>query len=89
MNTPLQRLDELARLPNNWDSYGAKTITGAAIDEARRLIRLCEEPCQPPAIVPTNGGGVQLEWVHPHGLGSDVEIEIGPDGRIIGLWVML
>ena len=89
MSDPLRQLAALATLPDGWDSYGARPIAPAATEEARRLLWLMDDPSQAPSVVPTSRGGVQLEWAHPHGLGSEVEIEIGPDGRIIGLWVML
>jgi len=36
-----------------------------------------------PQVVPTNEGGAQLEW---HKSGTDLEIEVKPDGRVCVLW---
>ena len=59
----------LMALPFNWDSYGAKQIT----PEAMAMVDAV-------AVVPCCHGGDQLEI---HRDGYDIEIEIGPDGRII------
>jgi hypothetical protein len=60
----------LRLLENGWDSYNGKPITAAAIETVERF-----------AVVPCSSGGLQLE-VHRRHLG--IEIEIGPDGRIMG-----
>ncbi len=64
----------LLELKPDWDSYGAKPISAAAI------ITLCGF-----STVPCSDGGIQLE-VHLHGF--DVEIRIGPDGRIESAWIV-
>jgi hypothetical protein len=60
--TTLQSLDP------DWNSYGAKPISGLAIATIDKF-----------ATVPCSDGGIQLE-VHRDGF--DIEIMIGPDGRI-------
>ena len=67
------RLDEIAVLPPNWDSYGGETPWPENVAIARRLALLFG---QPPAVVPTSRGGVQLEW---HGHGFDVEVYVHVD----------
>jgi hypothetical protein len=64
-----ERLAELAGLPDDWNSYGAKRITNEAITTAERL-----------NFTPTSPGGLQIEL---HVKGASVEVEIGPDGRIL------
>jgi hypothetical protein len=64
-----RRLAELADLPEDWNGYGAKRITLEALDTAAQLI-----------FTPTSPGGVQIEL---HVKGASVEVEIGPDGRIL------
>lgn len=62
------RLAELASLERNWNSYGAKPITGFAMDEARRLLSHLPEADQNSCwIVPANDGGLRLEWTWPAG----------------------
>jgi hypothetical protein len=75
-----ETLQGFATLPQGWDSYGAKLIERHAIDSAIELLRRIVQPDTPkPAVVPTNRGGVQIEW---HTRGVDLEIEITPRGEI-------
>ena len=65
------RADNNLRL-ENWDSYGAAPLTDIALNTADLLHSRW-------IAMPTNDGGVQLE-LHTHGI--DLEIEIGPDGKV-------
>lgn len=65
-------LEELKELPANWDSYGAVTITEAALNTANNL-----------TFVPLSNGGIQIEL---HTGGVDMELEIHPDGMIQSLF---
>lgn len=70
----MSRIDHLARLPVDWDSYGAPRIHPAAIHKAVALVELvAESDFEMPHIVPTSTGGVQLEW---HWTYADLEIEL-------------
>jgi hypothetical protein len=89
IETPIQtaftRLDELAELGPNWDSYGADPVTQRAISAARQLLvdivdRLgttALETALPYNIAPLNDGGIQLEWISSR---CRYEVEISPDG---------
>lgn len=68
----LARLDELAKLQPDWDSYGATPITPEAIATARLMLT------ERPAIVPTTKGGIAFEWPSS----AEVNVEIEPDGTI-------
>jgi hypothetical protein len=79
------RLDQLARLPENWDSYGGARPSKDSIRAARSLLLAlsargglpCGRDVNPSHIAPLPIGGVQLEW------GSatmDIEVEVSPDG---------
>src|SRR5206468_4162766 len=60
--------------PENWNSYGARPIRPEIVHVAAQLLRETVNHNTPqPAVVPTVGGGVQLEW---HTGGIDLEIEI-------------
>lgn len=59
-------LDRLAELKPGWDSYGAPALSLAALKVARVML-------DAPQVVPTPGGGIQLEW---HQDGLDIEIVI-------------
>jgi hypothetical protein len=67
---PVQRLDEVAALQDNWDSYGGKAPTAEAVATARQILQS--------TAAPVSGGGVQLDWDN-----GDCDIEIGADGKII------
>lgn len=70
----IQTMRELMDLPPGWDSYGAQIIDFEPIISALELLASLMQPNTPmPAVVPTNRGGVQLEW---HTRGIDLEIGI-------------
>lgn len=64
-------LASLSTLPDDWDGYGAATISDAALAVVRAL-----------HVVPTVNGGVQIEW---HANGWDVEVEVSKDGIPTGV----
>ena len=69
-----------ATLPEGWDSYGANSIERHAIDSAIELLRrIVQHDTPQPAVVPTNRGGIQIEW---HTRGVDLETEITPHGDL-------
>lgn len=80
-------LDDLARLPDDWDSYGAARLTAISISTAHGLLaRLAEDYAGaagdialPWATAPLADGGVQFEWRGP---GGAIEVEIGPEGLL-------
>ena len=73
-------LGRLLAMPRNWDSYGARPIDPASVGAAIELaFSLMTDSTPTPAVVPTSGGGVQLEW---HTRGIDLEIEIRSPSRI-------
>lgn len=82
-----ETLDELARLPEDWDSYGAAPPTAVAISAAHgllanvaeRYVEPTDEDALPWAAAPLADGGVQFEWRGP---GGAIEVEIGPDGGL-------
>lgn len=68
-----RRFGELLELAPNWDSYGACPINPDHAQAAIELLMLVMQDDTPaPTVVPTNRGGVQLEW---HTCGIDLEIE--------------
>ena len=63
----------------NWDSYGAHPVNPECVSYALQLLRSTMQPdTPPPDVVPTSGGGVQIEW---HTRGIDLEIEVVSPGR--------
>lgn len=81
------RLEELARLGENWDSYGGLPPTEVALAAARDFIRdIVHEfapalgwKVDPFVVAPLSDGGVQIEWRTPR---REIELEVGPRGEI-------
>ena len=92
LNASNQRLDELAALPDDWDSYGAPPLSAASITAARNLLLvLARQPdlakvvdANPSHIAPLPSCGVQLEWTGPR---SDIEVEIDAAGILAYLLI--
>ena len=68
-NPVFQRIGKLARLPENWDSYGARPVCKDSISRGvillKELIELrsttgFEIPV--PFVAPLSSGGIQIEW---------------------------
>lgn len=75
----LEALQELLHLPENWNSYGARRVTPEAVVAVIMLIdATMSHDTLPPVVVPTVGGGVQLEW---HTGSIDFEVAVTPSGR--------
>jgi hypothetical protein len=67
-------------LENNWDSYGGRPVHESIAQAAANLIvQLVRASVPEPTVVPTSGGGIQLEW---HTTTVDLEIELASAGRI-------
>ena len=73
------KLEELAALKSNWNSYGALPVRRSCLVATVELLADVMFDHSPnPAIVPTTMGSVQLEW---HRKGIDLEIEVLGPGR--------
>ncbi len=67
------RLEELRRLKPNWNSYGAQEINPAVIDYVRSFLEeYGRGATHGPQIVPTNRGGIQIEW---HRVDGDLDVQ--------------
>ena len=74
----IARLNELLRLPPDWDGYGAEPIDDTtAIRALEFLSEHARTTTPPPSVVPLSDGGIQLEWSRES---IDIEIEFHPDG---------
>jgi len=77
----VQGLKELLDLPSDWNSYGARAVAPSHVDAALQVLsRIMRHDTPAPAVVPTNRGGVQLEW---HTGGIDLEIETFSTQRLL------
>jgi hypothetical protein len=72
-----ERIDSFLKLPENWNSYGAKAIKAHFAKFAGIFVQSVAEPSLPePSVVPTVQGGVQVEW-HTRGIDLEVRFEAG------------
>ncbi len=75
-----KKLEQLSKLPENWNSYGSRPVQAEAIEITANLLSdLVKLKMPEPQIFPVSGGGLQLEWKN---LGRELEIEIRCDRRI-------
>lgn len=73
------RFREYLALPRGWDSYGARTVSRDAVIVAIRI--LAGVARRPDHVLPTSGGGVQLEWDGD----IDLELEVKANGIVESL----
>lgn len=73
----LSRIRRLMALGDNWNGYGERAVHDGALKRAVGVLGVIgvDGPC--PDIVPTSGGGVQLEWTSAD---CEIEVEIPPVG---------
>jgi len=82
-----RRLERLAELADDWDSYGGAAPTMASLRATRSLLSALDQrlgyvmrlDIAPSHIAPLPTGGVQLEWV---GSSRELEVEVGDDGEL-------
>lgn len=75
-----EKVAELMLLPDDWDSYGSRSIQQAAVNQTNKLLDVFSELEMPqPFIVPVPGGGLQFEFQKDK---RELEIEILPDGSL-------
>ena len=73
-------ISELGDLEENWNSYGGRPVDPqCAVKTIIFLLSMLDADTPMPIIVPTNRGGIQLEW---HRSGVDLEIEIESISRL-------
>lgn len=84
----LQRLSALLQLPPGWDSYTARSVRPecAVFALGKVLPAFMRLDLPVPSVVPTNSGGLQLEW---HTRGVDLEVEISQDNRVFAVYELL
>lgn len=72
--TIFSRLEEVVRLPINWDGYGGTPVGfGTAHFTMSMLHSACPVGSPAPQIVPGSDGGLQVEW---HSLEYDIELHV-------------
>ena len=80
LNSARNKLQELSKLPENWNTYGSRPIQPEAIEVTAKLISdLIKLGMPEPHIFPVSGGGIQLEWENSK---CELEIEVMPNKSI-------
>ncbi len=65
-------VEQLTRLPDGWNTYGASSVSASAATQAVTfLVDHAYAEIARPSVVPLTDGGIQLEW---HRGGIDLEI---------------
>jgi len=74
-------LQEILKLPDNWDSYGARRIDKQLVFyAASKVLAPCMQTnTPPPTTVPLNKGGIMFEW---HREGIDLEVRVEAPGSV-------
>lgn len=80
------KLQNLATLGENWDSYGASPIDARSIECAQRLVENLAMiiGVRPPAVGATPDGEAGLSWDGGHWC---LDADVSPDGRISYVFV--
>jgi len=76
-------LDEYTRLPENWDSYGGRSLRAGAIPTTLQLLFLGHRMASLPRLHPLSDGGVGLTW---HRGGCELEILVAANGTVEALF---
>jgi hypothetical protein len=78
-------MHELRFLEPNWNNRGASAPDETAILLALELLHgAASHDTPPPDVVPTVGGGIQLEW---HRCRMDIELEVSPERSVCLYWL--
>lgn len=86
------QIKALARLPEDWDSYGALAVQPCALDLAHRVLKVVSDALldrpdaqlAPYHIAPMPNGGLQIEWRKG---ARSFELWIDPHGKLGALIV--
>lgn len=79
-DTPWGRtLTSFVTLPSGWADGHGNPISATALDAAQTLLQRIDVDRRPPALAPTEGGGVLIEWITAAGIRS---VEILEDGTL-------
>lgn len=70
----LKKLDEIEKLSQNWDEYGAEPLSQRLINETRELLKKIYIQ---PEIFPTATGNIQIEYEKENG--DYLEIQLTPE----------
>ncbi len=86
MNESIEsKLDELAKLEKNWDSYNGDPIGKGALGVARLVAKaMAGFTIDEPNIVPTSNGGISLEWYRA---GREFSLSFRPNGTFDSFFI--
>lgn len=77
----LQDLRRVVTMTADWNGSGERSIHPASAKRAVEILNRLSPTIPRPYIVPLSSGALQLEW---HGPDCSVEVEVPPEGRVIG-----
>jgi hypothetical protein len=69
-----EKIEEFARMPENWDGYGARRISAETTQNALSTLEMFPHNVPMPDIIPNPNGTLSFEWESPVGIGH---LEIG------------
>lgn len=73
-----KKLDYMAKLEHDWDSYGGDPINPEAIETARRILS-DKDTSEDYIVCPSGDGGIAVYWKSG---GCEMHLEIEPDGGL-------
>jgi hypothetical protein len=76
-------IEQIACLPDNWNSYTALRLRHESVLHGLRLLRcVMTREAGAPSVHPTADGGIQFEWNTPR---MAIEVEVSPEGKALAL----
>jgi hypothetical protein len=72
------KLKEMEALHADWDSYGGKPLSDAAVLPAIQLALIGIHMCEAPNLFLRSNGGIGLRW---HNGNRELEIDVDPNGK--------
>ncbi len=79
-----ERLQELQRLPENWNGYGELPIALEAVAQSVAFLSAIGPTVPIPDVMPMPDGGLQIEF---SGSGCELEVEVRPHGGVAAFFV--
>lgn len=74
----VEKLQEMEVLHTNWDSYGGRPLSDAAVLPAIQLALIGIQRCEAPNLYLRPNGGIGLRW---HNGNRELEVDVDPNGK--------
>jgi hypothetical protein len=79
----LAAIDNIANLPENWDTYGGLAVPSKVIERAKCIVQLIHSA---PVIAPMVTGGVYMVWESADAAVTIIIRTDGCDGIYVDVW---